>query len=436
MQAVPTFRKGGVHPPDQKVFSREQEIVRLPLPSELVVALSQHLGAPAKPLKAKGDTVERGEKIGESVGFISADVHSPVNGTIKEIKTVTLANSVQCDAFVISVDEKQPEDTPKPVDWKKLKKEELLASVKEHGIVGLGGATFPTHVKYAVPRDKNVEYFLVNGADCEPYLTCDYRLMLEKGKEALEGALIAAKILEAKKIIVGVELNKKDAIEHLKQIISEEAWPIEVVGLKVKYPQGDEKQLIKATINREMPSGKLPIDVGAVVSNIGTCYAIYEAIVYKKPLYERILSVTGEGIVNPKNVLAPIGTKVSDLLEFCGGLQGEVEKLIIGGPMMGFAFFDTETPITKGSDGILALAAKKKARQTPCISCGKCVDACPIGLVPTLLYKQITNHNYEVAMNSLSLMDCKECGCCSYVCPAHLPLVHTFKTGKKMGRKK
>ncbi|HQB54011.1 MAG TPA: electron transport complex subunit RsxC [Sphaerochaeta sp.] len=436
MHAVPTFRKGGVHPPDHKVFSREQEIVRLPLPSELVVALSQHMGAPAKPLKAKGDTVERGEKIGESVGFISADVHSPVNGTIKEIKTVTLPNSVQCDAFVITVDEKQPGNASKPIAWRKLKKEELFASIKEHGIVGLGGATFPAHVKFTVPRDKKVEYFVVNGVECEPYLTSDYRLMMEKGKETLEGILIAAKILEAEKIIVGVELNKQDAIDHLKEIVKEKGWPIEVVGLKVKYPQGDEKQLLKAAINREIPSGKLPLDVGAVVSNIGTCYAIYEAIVYKKSLYERIISVTGEGIVNPKNILAPIGTKVSDLLEFCGGLQGDVEKLVSGGPMMGFAFFDTETPVTKGSSGILALHARKKVRRTPCISCGKCVDACPIGLMPTLLYKHITNLNYEVAMNSLSLLDCKECGSCSYVCPAHLPLVHTFKTGKKMGRKK
>lgn len=436
MQAVPTFRKGGVHPPDQKVFSREQEIVRLPMPGELVVALSQHLGAPAKPLKAKGDTVERGEKIGESVGFISADVHSPVNGTIREIRTVMLANSVQCDAFVITVDEEQPESGFEPVDWRKLDREDLLSSVKEHGIVGLGGATFPTHVKFTIPRDKKAEYFVVNGVECEPYLTGDHRLMMEKGREALEGALIAQKIIGAEKLIVGVELNKKDAIEHLEEIIKEEGWPIEVVGLKVKYPQGDEKQLLKATIGREVPSGKLPLDVGAVVSNIGTCYAIYEAIVCGKALYERVISVTGEGIVNPKNILAPIGTKVGDLLEFCGGLQGEVEKLVSGGPMMGFAFFDVDTPVTKGSSGILALGPKKKARQTPCISCGKCVDACPIGLVPTILYKQITNHNYEVAMNTLSLMDCKECGSCSYVCPAHLPLVHTFKTGKKMGRRK
>ncbi|MFA7560295.1 MAG: RnfABCDGE type electron transport complex subunit C, partial [Sphaerochaeta sp.] len=281
-----------------------------------------------------------------------------------------------------------------------------------------------------------VEYFVVNGVECEPYLTSDYRLMMEKGKEALEGALIAAKIIDAKKIIVGVELNKKDAIAHLKEVVAQEGWPIEIVGLKVKYPQGDEKQLLKATIGREIPSGKLPLDVGAVVSNIGTCYALFEAVVHQKALYERIISVTGEGIANPKNILAPIGTKVSDLLEFCGGLTGEVEKLVSGGPMMGFSFFDTETPVTKGSSGILALKPKKQVRQTACISCGKCVDVCPIGLMPTLMYKNITHLNYEVAMNNLSLMDCKECGSCSYVCPAHLPLVHTFKTGKKMGRKK
>jgi electron transport complex protein RnfC len=435
MQKVPTFSKGGVHPDDKKVFSRSQSIERLPMPSELIVALSQHLGAPAKALKAKGDTVRKGEKIGESAGFISADVHSPVNGVVKEIRRVTLANSVQCDAFVIIPDAEQPDQKSEMLDWKGQSSADLLAKIKDLGIVGMGGATFPAHVKFTVPRDKKVEAFVVNGVECEPYLTADYRIMLEKGEEVLEGAMICAKIIGAQRIIVGIEMNKPDCIAHLKDIVKQKGYPIEIMGLKIKYPQGDEKQLLKATINREIPSGKLPLDVGAVVANIGTCNAVYEAIVLGKSLYERVISVTGECIAKPKNILAPIGTKVSDLLAFCGGFSSEPEKLVSGGPMMGFSFFDMETPITKGSSGLLALPPQKKVRTTACLNCGRCVAACPIGLMPAKLYRLITNGHYEEAMQT-SLMDCKECGCCSYVCPAHLPLVHTMKTGKKLGRKK
>jgi electron transport complex protein RnfC len=424
-----------VHPDDKKVFSRSQSIERLPMPSELIVALSQHLGAPAKALKAKGDTVRKGEKIGESAGFISADVHSPVNGVVKEIRRVTLANSVQCDAFVIIPDAEQPDQKSEMLDWKGQSSAELLAKIKDLGIVGMGGATFPAHVKFTVPRDKKVEAFVVNGVECEPYLTADYRIMLEKGEEVLEGAMICAKIIGAQRIIVGIEMNKPDCIAHLKDIVKQKGYPIEIMGLKIKYPQGDEKQLLKATINREIPSGKLPLDVGAVVANIGTCNAVYEAIVLGKSLYERVISVTGECIAKPKNILAPIGTKVSDLLAFCDGFSSEPEKLVSGGPMMGFSFFDMETPITKGSSGLLALPPQKKVRTTACLNCGRCVAACPIGLMPAKLYRLITNGRYEEAMQT-SLMDCKECGCCSYVCPAHLPLVHTMKTGKKLGRKK
>lgn len=435
MQKVPTFSKGGVHPDDKKVFSRSQSIERLPMPSELIVALSQHLGAPAKALKAKGDTVRKGEKIGESAGFISADVHSPVNGVVKEIRRITLANSVQCDAFVIIPDAEQPDQKSEMLDWKGQSSAELLAKIKDLGIVGMGGATFPAHVKFTVPRDKKVEAFVVNGVECEPYLTADYRIMLEKGEEVLEGAMICAKIIGAQRIIVGIEMNKPDCIAHLKDIVKQKGYPIEIMGLKIKYPQGDEKQLLKATINREIPSGKLPLDVGAVVANIGTCNAVYEAIVLGKSLYERVISVTGECIAKPKNILAPIGTKVSDLLAFCDGFSSEPEKLVSGGPMMGFSFFDMETPITKGSSGLLALPPQKKVRTTACLNCGRCVATCPIGLMPAKLYRLITNGRYEEAMQT-SLMDCKECGCCSYVCPAHLPLVHTMKTGKKLGRKK
>jgi electron transport complex protein RnfC len=435
MQKVPTFSKGGVHPDDKKVFSRSQQIERLPMPSELVVSLSQHLGAPAKSLKSKGDTVQRGEKIGEASGFISADVHSPVSGIIKDIRKVTLANSVCCDAFIIVPDEQQPEDPTEKYTWRDKEGSELLALIKDMGIVGMGGATFPTNVKLSIPKGKTVEALVVNGVECEPYLTADYRVMLEKGEFALEGALIAAKVAGAKRVIVGIELNKPDCISHLQDIAREKGFPVEIVGLKMKYPQGDEKQLLKATINREIPSGKLPLDVGAVVCNVGTCNAIYEAVVLHKPLYERVISVTGECIASPKNLLAPIGTKVSDLLAYCGGFSSEPEKLISGGPMMGFSFFNQDTPMAKGSSGLLALPGVKEFRTTACLNCGRCVAACPIGLMPARLYRYISHGMYDEAMKN-SLMDCKECGCCSFVCPAHIALVHGMKTGKKLGRKK
>lgn len=435
MQRIPTFRKGGVHPDDKKVLSCGQAIEKLPIPGELIVSLSQHLGAPAAPTKQKGDTVVRGEKIGTAAGFISADVHSPVSGMIKEIRRVTLANSVSCDAYVIVPDAQQPEDDYQRIDWQSQSPEELLAVVKDMGIVGMGGATFPAHVKLSVPKGKSVDALVINGVECEPYLTADHRVMLERTDGALAGIMIAARITDPKRIIIGVEMNKPDAIAKLKERVAALGYPIEVTALKMKYPQGDEKQLLKATIGKEIPSGKLPLDIGAVVCNIGTCYAIHEACAYHKPLIERVMSVTGECIAQPKNILAPIGTKVADLVAFCGGFSSEPDKLISGGPMMGFAFYDDQTPVAKGTSGILALPGSRPAVTTPCISCGRCVAACPMGLVPNRMYRNIVHENYDAAMK-LGLMDCKECGCCAYVCPAHLPLVHGMKTGKKMGRKK
>ncbi len=432
---APTFTKGGVHPADKKSLSKDRPIEVLPLPGELLVSLSQHLGAPAKALKAKGDHVEKGEKIGEAAGFISADVHSPVSGTITDIRPVRLASSVLCDAYVIRPDESQPEWPEETYDWKGQSPKELLDQIKEYGVVGMGGATFPTHVKLSVPLDKQVEAVVVNGVECEPYLTADYRLEMEHAREAMEGALIAQKITHAKRVIIGIELNKPDAIAHCKEIIAREGLDIEVMGLKMKYPQGDEKQLLKATLDREIPSGKLPLDVGAVVCNMGTCYAIYQAVVLHRPLVERVVSVTGECVRNPKNLLCPIGAKASDLISFCGGYSKEPEKLISGGPMMGFAFFSADTPVCKGTSGILALEAQPQIRQTPCLNCGKCLAACPIGLAPNKLYRLIVHSKYAEAMEN-DLMDCKECGCCAYSCPAGLPLVQAFKTGKKLGRKK
>ncbi len=435
MVGISTFKKGGVHPHDKKELSRTYAIEYLPLPSVLVVSMAQHLGAPATCLKKKGDEVKKGEKIGTASGFISAEVHSPVDGVVKEIKKVRLANGVLSEAVVIIPKAEQNTVFDTFYDWKNLSSEELSAMVKEFGIVGMGGATFPTSVKFQIPPGKSVEAFVVNGVECEPYLTSDYRLMMEKAEHVLEGVMIVSKIIAPKRRIIGIELNKKDAIEHFEKLIKEKNLPIEVVALKMKYPQGDEKQHLKATICKEIPSGKLPLDIGAVVCNLGTVNAIYEAVCYHKPLIERIVTVSGEGITTPKNVSALIGTKVSDLIAFCGGLKGEnVERLISGGPMMGFAFADEEVPVLKGTSGILALEKGKQLKELPCVSCGNCVRHCPMGLSPNKMYRCIINGKYQEALD-LGLLDCKECGCCSFSCPSALDLVQAFKLGKKMSRR-
>lgn len=434
MARISSFPRGGVHPHDKKELAKNSKLERLPNPEEIVISLSQHLGAPATALKKKGDVVVMGEKIGQASSFISADVHSPFNGVVVDVKKERLPSGAVADALVIKVDEVQPVMYTEKSKWENKGKAELLTMVKDNGIVGLGGATFPTSVKLSVPLGKSVEYFVVNGVECEPYLTADYRSMMERAEETLVGCMICKKITGAEKVIIGIELNKKDAIAHLEKVIAEKGYPIEVMGLKLKYPQGDEKQLLKATIKREIPSGKLPLDVGAVVCNVGTVYAIYEAVVYNKPLFERVITVTGEMINNPKNFIAPIGTKVSYLIEKAGGLKDEDAKLVSGGPMMGFAFASTDTPMIKGSSGLLALENKQPVKQLPCVSCGKCVTVCPMGLMPNRMFKAISYAECDSAMK-IGLMDCKECGCCSFTCPSHIPLVQGFKLGKKMGRK-
>ncbi len=438
MRKISTFSKGGVHPADRKDLTCTKEIVRLPIPEIITVPFSQHLGVPAIPNVKKGDAVERGQKIGDAAGFISADIHSPVAGKVLEIKELFLPNGMKAKAAVIEVDQERSALTGKiENDWTQMDPQEMVAKVKDLGIVGMGGATFPANVKFTVPKGKKAEYVVINGVECEPYLTSDHRLMLEKGDKILQGSMMIAKMVDAKKIIIGIEKNKPDAMDNLERLIEQNSYPIEIQPLKLKYPQGDEKQLLKATIGKEIQSGTLPIDIGAVVSNVGSTFAVYEAITNDKPLIERVVTVSGGAIKNPGNFLVTIGTPIQTIIDACDGFSETPDKMIAGGPMMGFGFYDLQTPVMKGTSGVLALTKKEsiKGEQSACISCGRCVQACPMGLQPTKLYKNIKKANYDTAM-AMNLLDCKECGCCAFICPAKLPLVQSMRLGKRMSRKK
>lgn len=438
MKGLKTFPKGGIHPHGKKDLTNKKEIVKADIPDILTVPMAQHLGAPAEAVVAAGDEVTEGMLIGKPAGFISAAVHSPVDGTVKEIKEIFLVNGMKSKAVVIEKKEGfQSSVKQKTDEWKSKTPEELNEVVKELGVVGLGGATFPANVKYAVPKGAKAEYLIINAVECEPYLSADHRVMLEKTSEILEGIRIIQKIVNPEKIAIGIEINKPDAIEKIREQAAAEKFDLDVVPLKMKYPQGDEKQLIKAVTGREVPSGALPIEVGCVVSNVGTVNAVYEAVALNKPLYERVVSVSGLGVNNPGNILARVGTPIRQLIDSCGGMKGKPAKVVAGGPMMGFTFYDLDTPVTKGTSGILVLTAKEAgaAPQTACLSCGKCVSVCPMGLNPTKMFKLVDHQDYTGAMD-IGLMDCKECGCCAYTCPAHIPLVQGMRLGKKMARKK
>ncbi len=439
MKSLKTFPKGGIHPGDYKALTSSEPIRNAAIKDCFIIPMSQHIGAPSECIVNQGDEIKEGMLIGKATGFISANIHSPAPGIVREITEVYLANGLKTKAVVLEPSGyfDQLGKALVPADWSGMSAKELQDKILASGIVGLGGATFPSNVKYAIPADAKVQALVINGVECEPYLTADHRLMLEKSEEIFKGLEILKKMLNPEKIYIGIEANKPDAIEIMEKLSEKTNGLVEVVPLKLKYPQGDEKQLLKAVIGKEVPSGKLPIHIGAVVSNVGTVNAIYEAVVFNKPLIERIVTVSGGGIRKPANLKVRIGTKVGDLIEDCGGMTDDTVRLVMGGPMMGFTMCSLDTPVIKGTSGILALTAREtgKSVQTACLMCGRCVRVCPIGLIPTKLYKKITHGLYEDAMR-LNLMDCKECGCCAFTCPANIPLVQGMRLGKKMANKK
>ncbi len=426
--------KRGTHPPDMKELSREAKIEVLKPPKLIVVPLSQHTGAPSKPLVKKKDRVLKGQKIGEISGFISANIHSPVSGTVKDVAPYNFPLGKTVLSVIIENDEEEelfPEIKPLHDDPFSYTPEEVISAVKEAGIVGLGGAAFPTHVKLSPPKEYPIDTVILNGAECEPYLTTDYRLMLEKTDEIIAGARILQKTVSAKKIFIGIEDNKPDVLKLFDEKLKGES-DFEVVSLKTKYPQGAEKALIKAITGREVPNkGGLPFHVGVLVQNVGTVYAIYETLRTGMPLIERVLTVTGEGVKEKKNLLTRVGTLVKDIIEYAGGYTDKKGKLIMGGPMMGVSQWTDDVPVLKATSGILVLPEEKikRKKEFPCIACNNCVNHCPMNLVPTRIVTLVKNERYDDAVE-WGLLDCFECGTCSYVCPAGIPLVHWIRLGK------
>lgn len=428
-----TFPKGGIHPAEHKITAGKP-IETLPVPKSAVIPLSQHLGAPSTPVVKKGDTVKAGQLIAKSSAFVSANIHSSVSGKVTKIDNVIDTTGYRQPAVIIEV---EGDEWDEKIDTGKTVKKEITISgeeirkrTEEAGIVGLGGATFPSHIKLSVPKGKKAEVLIINGAECEPYLTADHRLMLEKGEELMVGITLIMKALGVEKAMIGIENNKPDAFDHLTSL-SANFKGISVHALKVMYPQGAEKQLIKSLINREVPSGALPIEVGTVVHNVGTAVAVYEAVQKNKPLFERVVTVSGKSLKNPGNFLVRIGTPVSELIEAAGGMPEDAGKIINGGPMMGKALNTTEAPVAKGTSGILVFSVSESKREEvqKCIRCSKCVSICPMGLEPYLLKAASEREMWEMVEGD-RVLDCMECGSCSYICPSRLPLLDYIRLGK------
>ena len=429
-----TFTIGGVHPEPNKLTAGKK-IETLGLPKQAVFPLSQHIGAPAVPCVQKGDTVRVGTRIAEPGGFMSASIHSSVSGKVAKIDTVVDASGLRKPAIFIDVegDEWEPsiDRTDTLLLQNNLSREEIIEKIKNYGVVGMGGACFPTHVKLSPPKDCTIDTLIINAVECEPYLTADHRLMLEHPDEIIVGIKLILKVLGIDHAVIGVETNKQDAIELMNSKLSMVSG-IEVMPLKMKYPQGGEKQLIEAVTGRQVPPPPaLPANVGCVVQNVGTVYAIYEAVMKNKPLIERIVTVTGKSVKNPCNLKVRMGTPVSQLLEYAGGMPEDTGKLISGGPMMGRPLLDETAPVVKGTSGILMIPESEAARREErnCIRCAKCVQACPMGLEPYLLATASESGDWECAEENW-IMSCIECGCCQSTCPSRRPLLDWVRLAK------
>ncbi len=433
-----TFPIGGIHPSDNKEWSKDKAIEVIELPNEVLIPMIQHIGAPATPIVQKGDRVLTGQLIGQATGFVSANIHSPISGTVTAIdaypngqgqRRIMIAIKREGDEWLESID--------RSTELKRecnLSSKEIIEKVKDAGIVGLGGAQFPTHVKLSIPDGQKAEMLIVNGVECEPYLTSDYRNMLERAEMMLTGVEILMRALNVERAVIGVENNKPDAIAHLEEVIARDNYRgIEVMPLKMRYPQGGEKQLIAAVTGRQVaPPPALPISEGVVVSNVSTAIAVYEAVQKNKPLIERVVTITGKHLGSTHNFLTRLGTPLNSLLDLAGGLpEGDV-KLLNGGPMMGRAIVDITGPINKGCSGITVLSGKEAARgkENVCIKCAKCVEACPMGLEPYLLSKLAKLQKWDMAEEH-NTIDCIECGCCSYTCPSYIPLLDYIRIGKQ-----
>lgn len=424
--------KGGIHPFDGKEISKSEEIKTILPKGELVFPLSQHIGAPAKSIVVKGDKVLVGQKIAEASSFISAHVLSSVSGTVKGIEQRLAASGDKLESIIIDNDNEYNtiEGFGNKRDYTTLSKQEIRDIVKEAGIVGLGGAGFPTHVKLSPKDDSAIEYILVNGAECEPYLTSDYREMLEEPEKIVGGLKIVKSLFENAKALIVIEDNKPDAIEKIKELVKEK--DIEVKVLKTKYPQGAERQLIGAATGRMISSSQLPSDAGCIVDNIDTIISIYNAVAETTPLIRKIITVTGDAIAHPGNYNVKLGTNYNEIIEAAGGYQNEPEKVISGGPMMGVALFSTDIPVVKNSSALLCLTKDEVAELEPsaCIHCGSCVTVCPCRLVPQMMYGYALHSDHEEYVK-INGMECYECGCCSFICPSKIRLTQAFKETRR-----
>lgn len=428
-----SFRHG-THPEEYKEFTSHLPVQRMPFVSSYVVPLSQHIGYPSIPIVSKGQYVKRGQMIAQPGGFISVAQHAPVSGTVVEICHSAHPNGQWVPSIIIETDSFSTQrcDAVVSTEWRRLSPQEFAQQVQAAGIVGLGGAAFPSHVKFTLPEGKQCDTLIINGCECEPYLTADHRTMLEEPIKMIRAIEMLTHFLQVEKTFIGVEVNKLDAIDVLNAALQENGLNAEVVPLQVKYPQGAEKMLITAITGREVPAGQLPLDVGTIVSNVGTLVALYNWFYKHQPLIERVVTVTGPGIQRPANLMVPIGTPLNEVLEYCGGLKNAADRVILGGPMMGLPQKHDRSPVIKGTSGVLVLTPNDVHELTrhQCVRCGRCLEACPVYLNPSRLGILAKKGLYEEMRQDEHLMDCMECGCCAFVCPSGIPLVQNFRVAK------